>query len=41
MEVLFYLFRYHWGKENRSSYGGLRYIEVPLYFRANYIHTLS
>ena len=28
MEVLFHLFRYHWGKENRSSYGGLRYIEV-------------
>ena len=44
MEVLFHLFRYHRGKENRSSYGGLRYIEVryievPLYFRAKYIHT--
>ena len=21
MEVLFHLFRYHWGTENRSSYG--------------------
>ena len=44
MEVLFHLFRYHRGKENRSSYGGLRYIEVryievSLYFRAKYIHT--
>ena len=39
MEVLFHLFRYHWGTENRSSYGGLRYIEVSLYFRAKYIHT--
>ena len=39
MEVLFHLFRYHWGTENRSSYGGLRYIEVTLYFRAKYIYT--
>ena len=23
MEVLFHLFRYHWGKENRSSLTGL------------------
>ena len=40
MEVLFRLFRYHWGKENLSSYGGLRYIEVryievPPYFVQN------
>ena len=46
IEVLFHLFCCYWGKENRSSYGGLcyievRYIEVPLYFHAKYIHTLS
>ena len=33
---LFHMFYYHWGKENRSLYQGLRYIkvryiEVPLY----------
>ena len=44
IEVLFHLFCCYWGKENRSSFGGLRYIEVsytevPLYFRAKYIHT--
>ena len=44
VEVLFHLFCCYWGKENRSSYGGLRYIEfryieVPLYFHAKYIHT--
>ena len=44
IEVLFHLFCYHWGEENRSSYEGLRYIEVryikvPLYFHARYIHT--
>ena len=41
IEVLFRLFCYYYGKENRSSYGGLRYIEVryievALYFRAKY-----
>ena len=45
IEVLFHLFCCYWNKENRSSYGGLRYIEVryievPLYFHAKYIHTL-
>ena len=39
MEVLFHLFCYYWDKDNRSSYEGLRYIEVPLYFRAKYNHT--
>ena len=34
-EVLFCIFYYYWGNENRSLYGGLcyieaRYIEVPL-----------
>ena len=34
--VLFHIFYYYWGKENRSLYRGLRYIEVryievPLY----------
>ena len=43
IEVLFHLFCCYWEKENRSSYGGLRYIEVryievPLYFHAKYIH---
>ena len=43
-EVLFHLFCCYWGKENCSSYEGLRYIEVRyikvlLYFRAKYIHT--
>ena len=28
IEVLFHIFYYDWRKENRSSYGGLRYIEV-------------
>ena len=37
IEVLFYIFYYYWGKENRSLYRGLlyievRYIEVSLYF---------
>ena len=41
IEVPFHLFCCYWDKENRSSYGGLRYIEVPLYFHAKYIHTLS
>ena len=45
-EVLIHLICCYWDKENRSSYGGLRYIEVryievPLYFHAKYIHTLS
>ena len=36
VEVLFHIFYYFWGKENRSLYRGLRYIEVrfirvPLY----------
>ena len=36
IEVLFHIFYYYWGKENRSLYRGLRYIkvrliEVPLY----------
>ena len=44
IEVPFHLFCCYWGKENRSSYEGLRYIEVryievPLYFNAKYIHT--
>ena len=44
IEVLFRVFCCYWGKENRSSYGGLRYIEVRyikvlLYFRAKHIHT--
>ena len=44
IEVLFHLFCCYWDKENRSSHGGLRYIEVRyikvlLYFRAKYIHT--
>ena len=35
IEVLFHVFYYYWGKENRSLYAGLRYIEfryieVPL-----------
>ena len=35
-EVLFIIFYYYWGKENRSLYQGhrhieVRYIEVPLY----------
>ena len=35
-EVLFHMFYYYWGRENRSLYRGLRYkevryIEVPLY----------
>ena len=38
IEVLFHAFYYCWGKENRSFYEGLRYIEVryievPLYFK--------
>ena len=46
IEVLFRLFCCYWDKENRSSDGGLRYIEVrdievPLYFHAKYIHSLS
>ena len=46
IEVLFHLFCCYWGKENCSSYGGfryieVRYIEVRLYFRAKYIHTYS
>ena len=28
MEVLFRMFYCYWGKENRSLYRGLRYIEV-------------
>ena len=28
LKVLFYTFRNYWGKENRSLYRGLRYIEV-------------
>ena len=39
VEVLFRLFCYNGGKENRSSYGGLRCIDVLLYFRTEYIHT--
>ena len=36
IEVVFHIFYYYWGEENRSSYRGLRYIEVryievPLY----------
>ena len=36
IKVLFYIFYYYWGKEIRSLYRGLRYIEVrsievPLY----------
>ena len=36
IEVLFHMFYYYWGRENRSLYRGLRYkevryIEVPLY----------
>ena len=36
IEVLFHIFYYYWGKEDRSFYPGLRYIEVhyikvPLY----------
>ena len=31
IEVLFHISCYDWGKENRSLYRGLRYIEVPLY----------
>ena len=34
MDVLFHIFYYYWGKENRSLYRGLRYIEVPLNFVA-------
>ena len=45
-EVLFHPFCCYWDKENCSSYGGLRYVEfryikVPLYFRAKYVHTYS
>ena len=32
IEVLFHIFYYYWGKENRSLYRGRRYIETPLYF---------
>ena len=44
IEVLFHPFCCYRGTENRSSYGRLRYVEfryvkVPLYFRAKYIHT--
>ena len=28
MEVDFHIFYYSWGKENRSLYRGLRYLEV-------------
>ena len=28
IEVLFHIFYYYWGQENRSLYRGLRYIEV-------------
>ena len=40
IEVLFHLFYCYRGKENRSSYAGLRYIEVrdievPRYFMQN------
>ena len=28
MEVIFHIFYYYWGNENRSLYRGLRYIEV-------------
>ena len=28
IEVLFHIFYYYWGKEDRSFYPGLRYIEV-------------
>ena len=31
IEVLFHIFYYYWGKENRSLYRGLRHIDVPLY----------
>ena len=36
IQVLFHIFYYYWGKENRQLYRGLRYvvvryIEVPLY----------
>ena len=36
IEILFHTFYYYWGKENRTSYRGLRYtevryIEAPLY----------
>ena len=34
MDVLFHIFYYYWGKENRSLYRGLRYTEVPLSFVA-------
>ena len=45
-EVLFHPFCCYWDKENCSSYGRLRYVEfryikVPLYFRAKYVHTYS
>ena len=45
-EVLFHSFCCYWDKENCSSYEGLRYVEfryikVPLYFRAKYVHTYS
>jgi len=41
IEVLFHIFSYYWGKENRSLYRGLRYIEVryievPLYLYGFY-----
>ena len=28
LEVLFHIFYYYWGEENRSLYRGLRYVEV-------------
>ena len=39
IEVLFHIFYYYWGEENRSLYRGLRYIEaryieVPLWYMA-------
>ena len=37
IEALFHIFYYFWDKENRSLYGGLRYIEVPLYMCIIYI----
>ena len=32
IEVLSHMFYYYWGKENRSLYRWLRYIEVPLLY---------
>ena len=41
IEVLIDIFYYYWGKENRSLYRGLRYIEVRRLYRGSNVPTFT